>query len=102
MSTRTFLLCAVVGVAAGVSPMLASARSYVDIEFAPPVDRVEVVPSQRAGYAWAPGYYNYSGHRHVWVTGRYIHQRRGHHWMADRWEQRGDRWHHEAGRWDHD
>jgi hypothetical protein len=101
MSIRTALFCAVVGIAAGV-PILASARTYLDVEIAPPAAREEVVPAGRAGYAWAPGYYNYSGHAHVWVGGRYIHSRHGHHWVADRWEQRGDRWHHEAGRWDRD
>ena len=76
--------------------------AYLDVEIAPPESRVEVIPSARAGYAWAPGYYNYSGHQHVWVGGRCIHERHGHHWTADRWEQHGTRWHHEAGRWDHD
>jgi len=102
MLTRTLLSCAVVGIAAMATPMLASARTYVDVELAPPEARVELVPEARRGYAWAPGYYNYSHREHVWVGGRYIHQRHGHHWTADRWEQRGDRWHHEAGRWDRD
>jgi hypothetical protein len=102
MLTRTALFCAVIGMAASAAPMLGNARGYVDVEIAPPVARVEVIPGARVGYAWAPGYYNYYGHRHVWVDGRYIRQRSGHHWTADRWEQRGERWHHEAGRWDHD
>ena len=101
MLTRTAVFCAVVGVAAG-APMLASARSYLDVEIAPPADRVEVVPEGRVGYAWTPGYYNYSGREHVWVGGRYVRQRHGQHWMADRWEQRGDRWHHDRGHWDRD
>jgi hypothetical protein len=102
MSTKTVLLCTAMGIAAIAAPMFASARTYIDVDIAPPESRVEVIPSARAGYAWTPGYYNYSGHRHVWVGGRYVRERHDHHWTADRWEQRGTRWHHEAGRWDHD
>ena len=102
MSNKILLLCAAIGVAAAAAPMLGNARTYVDIEIAPPAARVEVAPGIRAGYLWAPGYYNYTGHRHVWVPGRYMRERSGHHWSNDRWEQRGDRWHHEHGRWDRD
>ena len=102
MLTRTVLFCAVVGIAAVAAPMLGNARTYVDIDVAPPAARVEVIPSARRGYVWTPGYYNYSGHRHIWVGGRYVHERSGRHWTADSWEQRGNRWHHEAGRWDRD
>jgi hypothetical protein len=102
MSIRTVLLCTALGVAASVAPALSSARTYLDVRIAPPAAQVEVIPSARSGYAWAPGYYNWSGHRHVWVGGRYIRERRGHHWVADSWNQRGDRWHHDRGRWDHD
>jgi hypothetical protein len=102
MLIRTGFFCAAMGIAAFVAPTPSHARVYLDVNVAPPDARVEVVPAERSGYAWAPGYYNYSGHRHVWVTGRYLRQRHGQHWTADRWEQRGDRWHHDRGRWDHD
>jgi hypothetical protein len=80
-------------------PTVASARVYVDVDVAPPAPRVEVIPEARAGYVWAPGYWNYSDHHHVWVNGRYIHEHHGHHWVADGWEQRGERWHFVAGHW---
>jgi WXXGXW repeat (2 copies) len=92
----------VVGLAASALPNLVSARTYVDVDVAPPAAQVEVIGPARAGYAWAPGYYNYSGHQHVWVNGRYIQARQGHHWTADRWEQHGTHWRHEEGRWDRD
>jgi hypothetical protein len=102
MLIRTGFFCAAMGIAAFIAPTPGNARVYLDVNVAPPDARVEVVPAARVGYAWAPGYYNYSGHRHVWVGGRYIRQRQGNHWVADRWEQHGDRWRHERGRWDHD
>ena len=102
MFIRTGFFCAAMGIAAFVAPTSSNARVYFDVRIAPPAAQVEIVPVERSGYAWAPGYYNYSGHRHVWVSGRYIRQRNGHHWVADRWEQHGDRWRHERGRWDHD
>jgi hypothetical protein len=102
MLIRTGFFCAAMGIAAFVAPTPSHARVYLDVNVAPPESRVEVVPAERSGYAWAPGYYNYSGHSHVWVTGRYIRARHGQHWTADRWEQRGDRWHHDRGRWDRD
>jgi WXXGXW repeat (2 copies) len=102
MLIRTGLFCAAMGIAAFIAPTPGSARVYLDVNVAPPAAQVEVVPVERRGYAWAPGYYNWSGHEHVWVGGRYIKQRSGHHWVADRWEQHGDSWRHEPGRWDHD
>ena len=51
--------------------------------------RVEEVPPPRAGYVWAPGFWEWRGGRHVWVGGHWIGERRGYHWVPDRWEQRG-------------
>lgn len=100
MSMKTALLCAALGLGASMAPGISSARTYVDIDVAPPAARVEVAPAPRHGYIWAPGYWNWSGHRHVWVGGRWIHERHGHHWVNDNWEQRDGRWHFERGHWD--
>ncbi len=100
MMIRNALLCAAMGVAAVAMPSIGSARTYVDIDVAPPEARVETIPPARAGYVWAPGYWNWEGHRHVWVNGHYIHERHGHHWVADSWNQRDGRWHYERGHWD--
>ncbi len=98
MTLRTTALCIVLGFAAA-APMAASARVFVDIDVAPPAPQVEVVPAARVGFVWAPGYWNWDGHRHVWVGGHYIRERRGHVWVADSWEQRNGHWHHVAGHW---
>ena len=100
MSIRTGLFCAAIGIAAIAMSPVAGARVYLDVNVAPPPPPEEVVPEARVGYVWAPGYYNYDGHRHVWVNGHYIHERRGHHWVADRWDEHDGRWHHERGHWD--
>src|SRR3978361_2285484 len=99
MKMKTALLCAALGLTAGVSGV-ATARTFVDIDIAPPAPREEVMPHARAGYVWAPGYWNWEGHRHVWVKGHYMRERHGHHWVADRWDQRDGHWHHDRGHWD--
>jgi hypothetical protein len=100
MNMKIAVLCAALGVGATMAPGISSARTYVDIDVAPPAAQVEVVPAPRVGYVWAPGYWNWEGHRHVWVGGRWIHERSGHHWVNDSWEQREGRWHYERGHWD--
>ena len=54
-----------------------SPRRYVDVRVGPPPPRHEAVPSARAGYVWAPGYWDYRGHRHVWVNGHWERARHG-------------------------
>jgi hypothetical protein len=99
MTMKTALLCAALGLTAGVSGV-ASARTYVDIDIAPPPPREEVVPGPRVGFVWAPGYWDYNGRHHEWRKGHWVHERHGHHWVNDEWVQRDGRWHHERGHWD--
>jgi len=100
MSTKIAILSLCLAVAAATAPTVGNARVYLDVDIAPPAPREEIVLAPRAGYVWSPGYWNWTGHRHVWVRGRHIREHHGHHWVEDRWEQRGERWHHERGRWD--
>lgn len=81
-------------------PTIASAGVVVDIDVAPPPVRVEEVPAPRAGYVWAPGFWEWRGGRHVWIGGHWIVERRGYHWVPDRWNQVGPHWHHERGHWE--
>jgi WXXGXW repeat (2 copies) len=83
-----------------VVPTIASAGVLVDIDVAPPPVRVETVPGPRAGYVWAPGYWEWSGHEHVWRRGRWMHERHDQHWVPDHWVQAGPHWHHERGHWE--
>jgi len=102
MTIKTALFCAALGLAATAAPLTSNARVYLDVDVAPPPPPVEVVPAPRVGYVWAPGYYNWEGHRHIWVRGHWIRAHRHHHWVADRWEDRDGRWHRERGHWDRD
>ncbi|HEV7986203.1 MAG TPA: YXWGXW repeat-containing protein [Steroidobacteraceae bacterium] len=82
------------------APALSSAAVLVDVDVAPPAPRVEVLPGPRAGYAWAPGYWAWRGHRHVWVRGHWIRERVGYHWVPDAWVAAGPRWHYAPGHWE--
>jgi hypothetical protein len=76
-------------------------HAVVEIQVAPPAPRVVVVPAERRGYAWAPGYWRWNGHEHVWVEGRWIRERRGEHWVPAHWEEsRHGYWHFEEGHWE--
>lgn len=99
MAFRTRMVLAALALGAIASPV-ASARVYVDIDRAPPPARVEVVPAARAGYIWAPGYWDWRGHRHVWVNGSWVRERRGYHWAPHGWVEREGRWHFNRGRWE--
>ena len=70
-----------------------------DIDVAPPRAREEVIMASPAGYIWSPGFWHWTGHKHVWVAGRNIPGRNDHRWVADHWEQRGSRWRYEPGHW---
>src|SRR4051794_18650065 len=64
----------------------AHAQINVSINLAPPAPQHEVIPVMQPGYVWAPGYWGWSGERHVWVRGRPIAQREGYRWAPDRWD----------------
>jgi hypothetical protein len=82
----------------------AYAQVSIHIALAPPAPQYEIVPTMQPGYVWAPGYWGWSGERHVWVRGRPIVQREGYRWEPDRWEQREQGYYRTAGHWqpDHD
>jgi hypothetical protein len=105
MMKRTAL--ALFAAAAILSPaaMTPAAAQSLGMNFSigtpPPPPLVEVVPAQRIGYVWAPGYWNWERERHLWVPGHWIVERHGHHWIADRWiEGPHGGWHFERGHWE--
>ena len=100
MAIRNRILLASVALSAAFVSLPATARTYVEIEIAPPPPRVEVVPAPRRGYVWAPGYWRWNGHRHVWVNGVWVRERYGWHWEPDAWVQGPNgRWHLARGHW---
>ena len=85
-----------------VAPMLAMAGVGigVDIDLAPPAQRVEVVPAPRPGYVWAPGYWEYRDHAHVWVPGRWELRPRAHaRWVSGHWRHTRHGWYWVEGHW---
>ena len=80
----------------------AYAQINVNISLAPPAPQYEVVPVMAPGYVWAPGYWGWSGERHVWVRGRTIAVREGYRWEPDRWDHRDRGYFHTAGHWERD
>jgi hypothetical protein len=88
--------------AASATVSIAAAATVVDVRVAPPALQHEVVPAERAGYLWVPGYWDYHGHKHVWVSGHWQRARHGYHYRNPEWTQEGDHWHLVRGGWDHD
>ncbi|MDB5989275.1 MAG: putative signal peptide protein [Herbaspirillum sp.] len=104
------MLCTAALIAAAGSilmPLSAVAQVGVSVVIGnqPPPPRYEPVPAPRAGYIWAPGYWNWDGRGHVWAPGHWeqadpyrqyrpAQWRQGPHgWVLDRggWDDRGDR-----------
>jgi hypothetical protein len=98
MLNRKLLLAALAVSSIGVIPLPATAQVYIQV--APPPPRHEVMPAERRGYVWQPGYWDWRGQRHVWVKGHWVKERKGMYWHPNRWEQRDGRWVLERGRWD--
>ena len=94
---RKLLLSLVLAASAFAAP--AYAQISVSINLAPPPPQYEVVPTIPPGYVWAPGYWGWTGERHVWIRGRPILQREGYRWEPDRWEQRDRTYYRAEGRW---
>ena len=105
-SRKTLVSVLLVAGTIGAMSIPAVSQAYtslgVSVQVGPPPLRYEVVPTARRGYVWAPGYWNWRGHRHVWVGGCWVRERRGYIYYPQRWEQRGDGWYQNRGRWDRD
>jgi len=101
MNFRNVIAASVLAMVAASASSIAGARTNVDVNIGigPPPLIVETVPPPRAGYIWAPGYWNWNGHRHDWHRGYWVRERPGYTWMPHRWEQRGDRWYFNGGYW---
>lgn len=94
------ILLAAVLTAGAALPALA--QISININVAPPQPQYEAVPMLAPHQAWAPGYWAWTGERHVWVAGRPILKRDGYRWAPDRWEQKGNGYQRQPGYWVHD
>ena len=84
----------------GFSTPVFSAPVSVDVSFGPPAPRYEIVPVPRAGYVWAPGYWDYRHNRYHWVAGNWVRERPGYYYSSPTWVQHGDRWQLNRGGWE--
>jgi hypothetical protein len=80
-------------------PSMAQTDFRVVIGSAPPPPVYERIPAPRHGYVWAPGYWQWNGHRHNWVQGQWLEARPGYAYAAPSWHQRDGRWYMEPARW---
>ncbi len=74
----------------------------VEIDTAPPADRVEVAPAPRSGYVYERGHYAWDGHEYVWTEGQFIEERPGHIYTQPEIEHRGEHYYFHHGHWDDD
>jgi hypothetical protein len=89
------ILAALIAIgAAATIPLSAQAQPHVSVVIsnAPPAPIYERIPGPRRGHVWAPGYWEWRGHRHDWVPGRYVVARPGYVYAPPSWHHRGNRW----------
>ncbi|MDC8756549.1 YXWGXW repeat-containing protein [Janthinobacterium fluminis] len=81
----------------------AHAMAQVDVSIhvsnAPPPPKFESAPPARRGYVWAPGYWNWDGHRHVWSAGQWQPERDGSQYRAAEWVPEHNGWRLNRGGW---
>lgn len=80
-------------------PATAQVSVGIGVRLGPPAPRFERAPPPRRGYAWAPGYWRWDGHRHVWVVGRWMHVRPGYRYVPAHWVHRRHGWYFREGHW---
>ena len=99
--TKTLVAAAFATAVSLPSAMARSPEVDIELNFGPPPPVYEVVPAPRAGYVWAPGYWDYERNRHTWRKGHWERERHGEHWTGGHWVQHDGRWHLNRGHWEH-
>ena len=97
----TLALAALIALGAATAPLPAMAQAHFEVVIgsAPPAPIYERIPGPRHGYVWAPGYWEWRGHRHDWVPGRYIAARPGYVYAPPSWHHGRSGWYMEPARW---
>ncbi|CAH0269426.1 hypothetical protein SRABI118_03448 [Massilia sp. Bi118] len=97
------ILCAaaaaLISTAAFVPAQAFAKGDVLVVRTAPPAPRHEVVPHARRGFEWAPGYWNWNGHRYVWQKGHFEKVRKGYSYHRPEWRQDGNGWTLVRGGW---
>ena len=101
MKIRSLVMALTLGLFASAGT--AQARSVeVEINTAPPPDRVYVDPPARPGYVYERPHYRYENDKYVWHDGEWIAERQGHRYEQPKIEHRGEHWYFHSGHWDDD
>jgi hypothetical protein len=102
MKKLTLTIALVAATLGGIAVAPAHAQVGVSISIgAPPPPRYEPVPPPRVGYIWAPGFWDWDGHRHVWHGGHWEVARAGYAYRPPVWHQGPHGWELDRGGWDH-
>jgi len=99
---RTLTLATLIALGAAAYaplPSMAETDFHVVITAAPPEPVYEPMPGPRPGYIWAPGYWEWRGHRHYWRPGTWIVARPGYAYYGPVWHERGGNWYMEPPHW---
>ena len=94
------LLCS----AAAFAPAaMAQVNINIGIGTPPPAPIYEAVPAPRAGYVWAPGYWDWDDHyrKHAWKKGHWAAARPGYVYESPRWVRASNGWVMQPERWNH-
>src|ERR1700755_1830091 len=91
MSIRTLLMCSVIAATLS-APAFARLVEVEDVEVAPPPPQTEVVPAERTGYVWSPGYWSWQENHYVWVKGRWVEAHNGSQLGSAHLAQRESHW----------
>ncbi len=97
---KWLLIAATVG-ACLLASTTAPAETYVEVRIAPPVARVEVVPTRPSPrHVWVRGYWGWDGYHHLWVPGHYVVARHGYTYVEPHWRPAGrGHWRFHRGGW---
>ncbi len=97
---RKLIIGSLVAAALSAAAFPAAARTNVDffVNIGPPPVYREMIPPSRAGYAWAPGYWDWRYGRYYWVGGTWSRHRAGYYYEPVRWHNRDGRYY-RAGGW---
>jgi hypothetical protein len=97
---KGLLIALLLPASAGILLAAPSMAADIVTNVAPPEARAESPPPPRAGFAWAPGHWEWNDRFYVWASGTWIPEHRGT-WIPDQWEQTGTQWHYLRGHWQH-
>jgi WXXGXW repeat (2 copies) len=99
---RNLLVAAIVSSTFAALSLPAIAEIDFHVNIAPPAPRYEASPTPRAGYVWAPGYWDYRSSKYVWTKGHWERERKGYYYHPTQWSEYNGKWYRYNGRWDRD